>query len=411
MTWWLFKRFLFSKRSGALIRVISWLCVAGIGLGVFSLILVMSVMNGFNRSIQDRLLALEPHLVITYKNLENENQWHAWSPDFLARNPELRIFEFEQQDVIVKTTEGYFSGAQAKGLDADALERVLRYLVWQSRGEEGNDSDIDVTLPGRDQIIMGMGLARVLRVFEDDEVTLLKPEGLLAPPGQAPEFTKATVKGFLSSYVSEVDSNTFFYLKGEVLRRFVQGGAASLQKGIEIQLPDPMTFPEFKKEITAAGFEVESWKDRNSSLFRALAMEKILIGVFLGLSAVIASFSIITVLILLSAQKRREFGLLMSLGLSAQQTRKTFTYLGILLSGMGMGGGLLFGTLVAFYIEKNPLNILPSIYYDSSIPAYVDFKFVAAVALGAILISLLASWYPSRKLSRILPADALRGRG
>ena len=401
MTWWFFKRFLLSKRSGSLARVISILCISGIGLGVFALIVVMSVMNGFNQAIRERLLSVEPHLVVTFKDGETSEKWTEWQSRFLSKNPEVLIYPFERQDVILKTIDGYFSGAQARGLDSETLAYMLSRMA---KGDK--DREFQVPALAESEILIGSELARSLQVFEEDVVTAIPPEGLLLPPGVAPKIAKLTVRGFISTFISDIDSHTLYYIRGKNLAGF--GKTASYQSGVELMLPDPMDFAVFKKEIIAAGFEVESWKDRNAALFRALMMERTLIGIFLILSTVIASFSIVTVLALLLTQKQREFGMLMSMGLSPRHAQRVFAKLGVLLALCGMGGGLIAGTIVSLYIEKNPLNVLPAIYQDSRIPALVDFKFILFIACGAICISLLAAWYPSRQISLLQPAEALR---
>lgn len=402
MTWWFFKRFLFSRRTGALVRVISWLCIAGIGMGVFSLILVMSVMNGFNQAIRDRLLSFEPHLVVTFRDEDDARKWNEWQSRFLVENPAVSTYAFEQQDVILKTVDGYFGGAQARGVSQEFLDRLAGRMSGGGEPEPGRWNLQE------DHVLIGSDLARSLQIFEEDPLTAIPPEGLLLPPGEAPKFVQLHVAGFISTFISNIDGHIVYYLRGRGFRAF--GRTASLRTGVEIQLPDPMAYASYQRRIRDAGFSVESWKDRNSALFRALLLERTLIGTFLILSTIIASFSIVTVLALLATQKRKEFGILMSMGLSAGQTQKLFAKLGILLSACGLGGGILAGTLLSLYIEKYPLNLLPNIYQDSRIPALVDYHFIFWVLVGSLIVSVLAAWYPSKKISRLLPAEALRGK-
>lgn len=399
MTWWLFKRFLFSKRSGALVRFISWLCVSGIGVGAFSLIVVMSVMNGFNESIRNRLFGFEPHLVVDFSGDQDEIRWNNWSAEWLKVNPGVEAESFERQDVIIKTVDGFFGGAQAIGKNKESLQKFIqnqKVNYFEANHREGA------------RIFLGIGLANSLNIFEQDRLTLLPPESLLLPPGEAPKISQAIAEGFLSTQIPEIDQGVFYYDK-----QYGLGGlqkTASLQKGVELRIKEPLAYESFQKEIKAAGFSVSSWKERNSALFRALMLEKTMIIVFLAMSTLIASFSIITVLVLLSTQKQKEFGILMSLGLSTQATKRIFLKLGLWLSGLGLGGGLVLGTLVSLYIEKYPLDILPNIYYDSRIPADVDFRFIVWVSLGAVIVSFLASWYPSKKMAEVQPSEALRSQ-
>ena len=136
-----------------------------------------------------------------------------------------------------------------------------------------------------------------------------------------------------------------------------------------------------------------------------------MIGTFLALSALIASFSMVTVLVLLMTQKRRDIGIFMALGFSAAATRKLFLKLGLLLSAIGFGGGLLLGLLVCVLIQKFPLPILPQIYYDTTIPVRIEPGLIAGVALISAVVALVGAWWPAKTYTQILPSEALRSRG
>ena len=401
MTWWLFRRFLFSKRTGALIRLISWLCIFGVGIGVFSLVVVMSVMNGFNKAIRDRMFSAEPHMVVHFKNTEELKKWEAFRPQWLEKNPQAETQLFEEQDVILKTVDGFFGGAQARGLEIEAVREILQ----NSLEKTGDISEEEFEL-APNQIIMGMDLARHLQVYENDNVVVLPPESLLLPAGEVPLVAKMQVQRFVSTFIASIDQGTIYYLRGGSMNRL--NSTASFKRGVEIKIADPLRIDSVKKDFLQAGFTAETWIERNSSLFKALKLEKLMIGIFLGLSSLVASFSVITVLALLTTQKKKEFGILMSLGLSVRQTKNLFLKLGLCLSGLGMGGGLALGVLLSLYIERNPLDILPNIYYDSRIPAQVDFYFVMLVGVGALALSVLAAWYPAQKIAKIHPAEAVR---
>jgi lipoprotein-releasing system permease protein len=152
----------------------------------------------------------------------------------------------------------------------------------------------------------------------------------------------------------------------------------------------------------------ETWMDRNSSLFYALKLEKLVIGTFLGLAGLIAGSSILSVLALLMSQKKRDVAILKTLGLSNKATVRIFTQMGLMLASFGLLPGLLIGTATSFYIQKNPVNVLPDIYYDSQIPALVDWTLVFAVLVIGFLICWLGAWYPARTACDIEPAKALR---
>jgi lipoprotein-releasing system permease protein len=175
-------------------------------------------------------------------------------------------------------------------------------------------------------------------------------------------------------------------------------------------MPNPERVRDLQREIEARGAKASNWQERNSSLFYALRMEKLAIGAVLATAALIASFSIVTVLVILLTQKRKDIGALMAMGLSRARTQAAFVGLGLILGMLGIGGGLVGGLVACFIIDRYPLPILPEIYYDSTIPATVDPALVAAVLGSAIAIAALSAWLPARAHARLEPAEALRAR-
>lgn len=389
-----------------MIRTLGRLCIASIGLGVFSLVVVISVMNGFNNSIRDKLLATEPHLVI-YPHAGKAAQIR----DDLAQQ-DVEFHRFESQDVIIRTLDGTFSGAAAHGLEMDSL-RALLTRVEENKRSKGRKGNIEPRLApeslmlDRAEIIMGADLARSLNILEGDQVVVIPPEALLLPPGEAPPFEKVTVKSTLSTDLSDVDSHLIYYTLGKSLTRFSQ--AASRETGFEVYLINPDSYPPIKARAEKIGARVDTWVDRNSALFFALKLEKIAMTTFLALSALITSFSVLGVLALLITQKRQDIGVLMSMGMSNKLTRQTFLKIGLLLSLVGMGGGWLLGVIASWLIQTFPLNVLPSdVYYDSSIPARLDPVMLVIVVAGCTIVAFLAAWIPVRLHTRVTPSEALK---
>lgn len=418
LTWDLFKHYLLSRRAGSVVRIVAWLCITGVCVGVSSLVIVLSVMNGFNGSIKRRLLAVEPHLVISIPGAKTFTEIEQ-SPaiQYLKSKREVQVDAVEVQDVLLRTVEGNYGGAVAKGVDAKNLANIQRESLRADRSRKATDNNqIDLAEPtldssnlGAGEVILGIDLARGLGIFEGDQLTVIAPEGLLLPPGEIPKFEKLLVKGLISTNVPEIDSQVMFFGRGKSLTNL--GQAVSRKLIVEARLPDPENFQIIEREIISRGAVVESWAARNSSLLYALRLEKTMIGTFLALSALIASFSMVTVLVLLMTQKRRDIGIFMALGYSSTATRKLFLKLGLLLSAFGFGGGLVLGLIVCFLIQRFPLPILPNIYYDTTIPVRIDPVLIAGVVLISALIALFGAWWPSKTYTNILPSEALRSRG
>lgn len=418
LTWDLFKHYLLSRRAGSVVRIVAWLCITGVCVGVSALVIVLSVMNGFNGSIKRRLLAVEPHLVVSIPNAKSFAEIEQ-SPayQYLKSKTEIQVDPVEVQDVLLRTVEGAYGGAVAKGVEAKNLANIQRESLRADQSRKASDNyQIDLAEPnldssnlGQGEVILGIDLARSLGIFEGDQLTVIAPEGLLLPPGEVPKFEKLLVKGLISTNVPEIDSQVMFFGRGKSLTNL--GQAASRKLVVESRLPDPENFETVQQELINRGAVVESWAARNSSLLYALRLEKTMIGTFLALSALIASFSMVTVLVLLMTQKRRDIGIFMALGYSSAATRKLFLKLGLLLSAFGFGGGLVLGLIVCLLIQKFPLPILPQIYYDTTIPVRIEPGLIAGVVFISCLIALVGAWWPAKTYTRIQPSEALRSRG
>ncbi len=400
----IFRKFLFSARSGSLIRIIARLCIFGIGVGVFSLIVVNSVMNGFHGSIRQRLLKVEPHLVVRFDKKDSEEVKQKLLTDLRGRAG-TKAYLLEQQDVMVRTSEGTFGGAVAIGLDADALKSMLSDL-----GAETKESFFPAEPSDKGAVYFGKDLAYSLGLYEGDEVLIVPPESLLTPSGDIPIFEQGVVKGIVSTSVADIDAKNIYYVRDETMKRLRKSN--SWGDGLEIRLEDPMNFSPLMAELKSKGWKVDSWVDRNSTLFFALKVEKTVIAVFLGMSTLIASFSIITVLTLLLAQKKREFGVLVALGFSRNKARLLFSNVGLLLAGVGLGAGLLLGTLASWLLQEFPLNMerFRDIYYDTRITAQVDYGMVGIIFVASAVIAFASAWIAATQILKTDPIQALRSK-
>ncbi len=414
--WEIFRHYLLSRRAGALVRTVAWICIGGVALGVTALVVVTSVMNGFNDQIRKRLLAVEPHLVVRVPGATTPEQVMA-SEIFLGARARAdhRVEIYENQEVIIRTVEGLFQGALAKGVEPGTLAYIIRQsreIADLGRARRTSDADspelVDESLRlGPGEVMIGIDLARVLGIFEGDKIVVIAPEALLLPAGQAPPFERVTVKGFLRTNLQDIDSNMMFFGRAQTFNALRK--SPSREVGFEVRLPNPMNAETVKTELIAKGASAQTWIDRNSALFYALKLEKVAMSAILGLAALIASFSIVTVLVLLLMQKRKDIGLLMAVGLSPRATRRLFIRVGLILSSIGIVGGLLVGLSICFVVARYPLPILPNIYYDATIPASIDPRFILGILVVAGLISYFSAYWPARSATMELPSEALRG--
>lgn len=409
----LFRHFIFSKRAGSLVKRIAWLSMIGISISVTAFLVVLFVMNGMNDSIRKRILGLEPHLYVHVAGVSSSRALEV-TPAYqrLKENPENQAYVYESMDVILRSQDGQFRGGIARGVSRESLEHFIEQLK-KLNDKGGDESSLSSRwdpqdVPGQGEIVMGVDLAQSLGVFEGDYLTVVSPAGLLLPPGETPKFERVRIKRIVTTSLPDLDGQYIFYQRGEALNSLISDGQA--KNGIEVWLADGSNIETTREDLLKfEGVSVESWMDRNSALLYALKLEKLTIGVFLGLAGMIAASSILTVLALLLSQKKRDIAILRTIGFSAQQTVGTFTQIGFFLAAIGVVTGVVLGTGLSLYIQKNPIQFLPSdVYYDSSIPALVDYGLVFGVLLLSACIALLGSYIPARTAAEVQPSDALR---
>lgn len=416
----LLKHFIFSPRAGSLVKRIAWLAMVGIALSTTAFLVVLFVMNGMNASIKSRILGLEPQLTISVADVKSGDAL-ASHPVMqrIKENSDQRAYVFESQDIIIRSQDGQFRGGIARGVTEESLEFMMQQLQRLEKNkskktsEESTDSAFfwnPEDLPHESEIAMGIDLAQSLGVFEGDFVTIVAPEGLLLPPGQSPKFERVRIKKILATSIADIDSRFVFYQRGKTLNNISDGYSKRL--GIEVFAGDHIDLTELSSELEKFdGVHVETWMQRNAALFYALKLEKLTIGIILGLAGLIASIAIVTVLVLLLSQKRRDIAILRTIGLSGKQTVYLFTKMGLMLSGAGLLTGVILGTALSYYIQEHPVSFLPAdIYYDSTIPAQVDFGLVFGVLIVGGLIAFAGSYIPSRAASEEEPAQALRSK-
>lgn len=410
-SWLFFERYLFSVRAGSLIKKIAWLSIVSIAVAVMAFILVLSIMTGLHQNINYRIMALEPHLTIEFEKKKEESEIlnHKVVDVLKSHSSELNYQLYDRQDVILRTVDGIFHWAVARGVTTGTFEAMLGKLDSLPKQTHAAYST-NLEIPVEDEIIIGSSLAKQMNLYEGDYVTVLPPESLLLAPGESPIFSKVQVKQIVSTNISDLDSQMVLFQRGKALVNFSKVGSRSV--GLDIWMQDPFEANALKEKISSfKDLKLETWRDRNSAVFLALRLEKLMLGSFLGLSALITLFSIWSVLSLLIVQKRKEMGLLMAIGFSNYKLKQLFQTLGFYLAGIGVGVGSLIGILVGLYIEENPLKILPDIYYDSEVPAKVEFGFLSLVLVVTLILIYLTIRLSMNRVLSIKPSEALKSIG
>lgn len=423
--WEFFKKLIFSRRANSLIRRIAKITVIGMALSLTSFLLVLFIMNAMNEKTKQRVVSMEPHLVIHRGDglpiAEDDPIWEK-----IKQSPNAVGFPFESQDIILRSLDGQIHGAIAQGLDEKSFLHLLGSLdrlnaqnkkskvISSSTSNLITDDVIykkteNYILPKDDEIIIGIDLSRSLGLYEEDRLMLIAPEALLLPPSESPPYKRVKVLRTITTDLPDIDSKVIYYKRGSLNNS--QSMAQTVKYGVEVFFENPDEASDFKNQWIRPDLILETWKERNSDLFQALLMEKFMIGIILTLAALIAGSAMITVMSLLISQKRMDIAILKTLGLSDRKSEKTFVRIGFLLGMVGVVLGVALGTGGAYYLQKYPLNILPpEIYYDSQIEALVDLRLVVIVLVVALLLSYLGAYISTRDISNIQPSEALRGK-
>jgi len=397
------KAYLFSRRANSHIKKMAWISLCGIVLGTFALIVVLSIMSGLNRATEDRLLNHEPHLVVEAKKDYDFKSFfkNQKLTDFEEKNV-VKSYDFERQDLLIKTTEGFFNGAEALGIDRSAL---LKKKSFYGGLENPLAYDLEAFSEGR-EVFIGSDLAFELKIVVGDTIDIYKPEAILKSTTDFDFSDTKTivVGGVLNSDGGDKESRLVIYSKGMLFK----GLSRSMHKGLEIFVKEPSLVKSYKKILMNDGLKVETWKDRNSSLFLALKIEKLAMTFLLGLALLITSFSIMTLLILIVVQKQKDIGILLSMGFSKKRIRLLFGGIGAGVSfcGIFIGGSL--GIAVSWLLDLFPLKVLPPIYQDPYLPIDFNFGTVLWVLFFCSLVALLSSLVPIVYLSKISPVTALK---
>ncbi len=432
-----FTRCLFSKRSNAVIRRVSIICLLGLIVSTGSLIVIFSVMGGLGQTIRDKFLASEPHVIITWKS--------STQPDLLGTNLIEKkknkiqhilqttgldtgvagFYFFETTDLVVKTADGVFSGAIARGYEPEYLKFFLTTLrsnkvspfihldkmrEFQARevllGEEPIFIIEQAHLKpvSEKKIIMSLGLASELNLYEGEQVHLIPAESLLLPPSEPIDFELAQVDQVVSAQSESWNSNFIFYNR----QIFNFSENSSYLPGFEIRLKDPKQYAVYQKVLEKEGFLIEVWPERNSSIFFALKLEKIIMSLFLSLAGLITLLAVSSLLVLLIVQKKREIGALLAIGFPIQKIRRIFIGIGLLLCVFGILGGSLLGLFTCFLLQKAPLHFLPFFYQEGLLPVEFHLSFFVWFPICALCVSFLSCWFSVQTQLRHTPTDLLK---
>ena len=401
-------RYLRAKRKEGFISVITGFAVVGIALGVATLIIVMSVMNGFRAELLSRILGINGHIGIVSTVGLPFNNYHQAVQDIAAiENVKIVIPQIEKQ--LLATSGRAAEGAMVRGISREDIVRKP-VLAEGFKGSDLNAFEGDV-------VIVGSRFAQKMGLVPGAELTLISPNGKVTAFGTVPRMKSYRVIGTFDVGMYEYDAN-YIFMPLEAAQKYFGLGDAVTQIDVTLE-NDEMLRPvrqAIEQSVGAAAY-VYDWKQTNSAFFNAIDVERNVMFIVLTLIILVAAFNIITGLIMLVKDKARDVAVLRTMGATKGMIMRIFFVDGAFIGMVGTAAGLLLGLLCCHNIE-NILQLLQKIsgqdlfsaeiYFLSQLPAKVNATEVAAVVLMALLLSFLATLYPAYRAAKFDPVEALR---
>jgi lipoprotein-releasing system permease protein len=438
-------RYLRAKRRQAFIGIITGISIVGVAAGVASLIVALAINNGFRQDLQERLIGSTSHVSLLRVADDGIKDWPPLL-DRLSKQPHVvaaapAIFE---QVLISRGPRA--RGAVLKGM-IPAYERKVGDLL--STVKEGSPAALEETPPEPEKdhmgaaapavqgasatetsateaspdslgairarvaamppIILGKDMADNLGATVGSVVEVTSPQGELTPFGMVPKYTRFRVAGIFNSGFYDYDSSWAFARLSDAQRLFGLGDLISV---IEFKVDDIYKADEVSRELEDAagnGFMTTNWKEQNKALFHALQQEQLLTFITIGLIVFVAGLNILISLIMMVMEKTKDIAVLLSLGTRRGQVRNVFIAQGLLIGAIGTVVGLVLGYAIAYLGgHYHVIHLSPEVYSIDYVPFVPRAIHGVKVALFAMLISFVATLYPSWSAARILPAEALR---
>lgn len=388
-------RYLRSKRKEAFISFTTWIAVVGIAIGVMALIIVIAVMTGFQNEIRERILGINPHVLVL--SIEGDVKAPGDLVNTIKQvNGVTHAFPFITFQAMVQSGR-QLSGVAVKGLNSDDIKFMEKLL------KEGSIS----ALEKKGNILIGKELAKHMGLLPGDAFTIMVPFGGYSPMGAMPETVRVKVGGIFETGMYEID-NTLIIMSLKDVEGIMGIGAT----GIEVKLKDAYMANDVRKEILnrlGRSYFARTWIEMNKNLFSALKLEKVAMFIILALIIFVASFNIISSLIMTVMEKKKDIAILKAMGAKKKSIMKIFMVEGVTIGVLGALIGSISGYGICEIIRRYKIIKLPEdIYYISSLPVKISLFDVALVASVTMLICILATLYPSYKASKIDPVETLR---
>jgi len=412
LDWFLARRYLASRKKGQFLSFITWIALGGITVGVTALNVVLGVMNGMQTELRDKILESTPHVIVLQTGgALRMSDWRSVM-DTVLTVPEVEAAApFILTQVAVLRTADYVQtadlyGVSLEGTPEDAVTEMEEAIRLGVLALEGTGS-------GLPPVVVGGRLATRMGILTGDTLTIASLENVGTNPfGLSSPFTMSfEVTGTFDTGMYEYDTKNMYAPIEEV--QTILGLRASDQvSGLRVRVADPWEANVTGERILdrlGRGYFTDSWITQNAPLFAALQLEKLAMGIILFLIVIVASFNIVSTLVMVVVDRTSEIGILKSMGMTDRGVLRVFLLQGLSIGVLGTLLGTLFGLVLCWYLDRfQPISIPPDVYFIERLPVAVNPSDVLLIVGGSVLIALLATIYPALQASRLEPVEAIK---
>jgi lipoprotein-releasing system permease protein len=404
-------RYLRSRRSSRMMSLITLIATGGVTVGVMALIVVMGVMNGLQADLREKILVASPHLrLLTFGEGLRLDDWQRVRAVAAEHTEVLASAPFVLSQGLLSAGHDYAQGVAVLGIETDtgaiSVTALPRHFVSGDLRFATTRDDVD------GGIVLGQRLAERMSAYPGDRVRMASPGGRfnVAVGAFVPKYWHFEVTGHFETGMYEYD-NTYALLPRPLAQRFA--GLDSAVSGLDLRLADPWRAPQVGRELEEAlgGYPYRSldWQSQNASLFSALKLEKLAMGLILLLIVIVAAFNIVSTLTMVVTDKTREIGILRAMGFPAAAVRRLFVFQGAIIGVVGTAMGSSLGLTLARLIDRRQLIRLdPTVYFIDHLPVRVDSLDVALIVSASLLVAVAATLYPARRAAGLAPVEAIR---
>ncbi|MDX1393437.1 MAG: ABC transporter permease [Gemmatimonadota bacterium] len=402
------RRYLRGARGRGLVSFVTLIAVGGVAVGVMALIVVIGVLNGLQNNLRDRILSGGPHAIaLELNNNFRMDGWREALAEIRADEEVVAAAPFAYTHVLLNAGDSYNHQAVLRGIvddeSASQVSGLVDHLVVGNTPFVPSES-------GEPGIVVGRGLARQLGLFIGKQITVISVQNTpLTSLGLSPSLRRFEVVGIFQTGLYQFDDELAMVALPEAQALLGLGDAVT---GIEFDVEDPWRSAEVSarlEESLGYPYRIDDWQRLNASLFSALKLEKLAMAVILTLIVLVASFNIVSTLVMIVGDKTREIGILRGMGVTAEGIARVFRSMGLFIGIVGTTLGGILGGILAWALQRFEFIDLPNdIYFLDKLPIALDPLDVTLILGGSILISFISTIYPARKAADLTPVEAIR---